>query len=1809
MSPGPGTQARIGQLSPAKRALLARLAAQHGSSSRDIARRAASSAPCSFEQRRIWLAGEIDPTGGSIPNANFGLRLVGRLDRTALTRAITRVVERHEILRTVFDAQPGAGEPRQLIRPAGAVALHEVDLQRGTTAEREQAARAVAQRLASERFPLDTGPLYRFTLLRLADDDHVLLFVCHHIGFDGWSVGLAIAELADGYRTAAPPAPLPIQYADYAAWSRDQLSPAALADRLRYWREQLADSTPVRDLPIARTRPPEKGGCSELVRLRLPMPLVDRLGHGSTPFTALLTAFAALLSRYTGRADLAIGSVLGSRPRVELESLIGCFVNMAAIRADLRGDPSFVEATARLQRAVTGALTHDLPFDTLVASLGDTALGKAVPRVGAIQLSSARVQLQDSDAGDWPGLAVSVWDTDVDDTLYDLALLVAPRPADVDVVFKYRTEAYDRAAITQMAGHFEALVRHAAAEPGTRLSTLELMPTGERRQLLDEWNRTEHPFPDQATLTSLIGAQAARTPDRVALACDGRTLSYAELDAGANRVAHRLRAAGVGPETVVAIAAERSLELMIGLVGILKASAAYLPLDPEYPRERLAFMLADAAPKMVLTQDRLRADLPVGDIPVLSLDDVLDWSGPRDAPPDLATPDNAAYVIYTSGSTGRPKGVVNTHRGIVNRLDWMQRAYPIDGSDTVLQKTPASFDVSVWEFFWPLMTGARLVLAPPGTHRDPAYLRDLVVAEKVTTLHFVPSMLAAFLAQDDVTSCRSLRRIICSGEELPVDLATGCLAALPAAELHNLYGPTEAAIDVTAWHCTADVLAGRSRVPIGAPIHNVKLRVLDAHLRLVPAGIPGQLFIVGTGLARGYLNRPGLTAERFLPDPYGPPGSRMYATGDVARWLPDGTVDFLGRIDNQVKVRGMRIELGEIEATLRESLDVREAAVAVREDVSGDKRLVGYLVTDAPMDSAAVRATLADRLPSHMVPSAFVTLDRLPLQPNGKLDRKALPAPSQDRVAGTPGAAPRTPAEESLAAVWREVLGVADLGIDDDFFDLGGHSLLAIHIVARARSTPYPVSVLDIYQHRTIRRLAESVDGGETDRDLLVRLTGPGDTLSLVCVPYGGGSATVYQPLADALPEGCALWAVALPGHDIGRANDPILPFEEAARRCTEQILDRVHGPLVLYGHCVGSSLTIEIARRLEAAGRAIDAVYVGGSFPFARPKRGLLGAFARMRESERLTNDTTSANWLRGIGADLGGLDDTEIASIVRTMRADARSAEDYFTRLLNERAEPLRAPVISVVGERDNLTEYYEERYREWQVITETTALVVLDEGGHYFLRYRTDELAEIVTTTHGMLDADPRAWGRRGDETWWRHEVSTRSSSGDDGPRPGLNRFLAVAGAQLVSMTGSAITQFALPIWAYLKSGSLVEFSLFAIVALVPGLVVGPVLGALIDRSDRRRAMIASDVAALVIVGVVFSLLAADRLGLPALYALLCALSVAAAAQRLTWISAAPQLVPKELLGHASGVVQMTTAMARLMVPLFAVGLLAWMDIEGVLALDIVSFLVSIAVVAAVRFPRRLAWRRRESVSAEIAGGFRVLWHSRGLRAMVLFYFFLNMFLFSAFIMISPLVLTMGSLGDAGRIATVAAAGGLCGGLAMTLWGGPRRRRMLGLLLTAGGVGVFSAVIGLRPSLLLVGVGVFGMYAALVLNDGIWLTVVHTKVPQRFHARALAINMLISLSTQPVGLALQAWLADAVLEPLLTPDGPLAGTVGQVIGVGPGRGIALLYVVCGLAMVLCAAIALRHPALARFDRDTPDAEPDDLVGLRALGDRSRT
>ncbi|HEV2962449.1 MAG TPA: amino acid adenylation domain-containing protein [Candidatus Angelobacter sp.] len=1046
----------------------------------------------SYGQERLWFIHELDPENVAY-NVPAAVRVQGPLELEPLERALREIVRRHESLRTRFVSVNG--EPQQIIDSSLHVELPVMELGHLLGPEREQEAERLALEEVRRPFDLTRGPLLRVKLLRLDREDHVLVLSLHHIVSDAWSVGVLVREVSAVYNhfstgEALQLPELEIQYADYSAWQRELLMGPVLETQLEYWKRKLAAIEP---LMLPTDKPPLPMGPQDgaVIRFTIPVELTETLTglarkQSATLYMILLAAFQALLCRYTRQYDIAVGSPVAGRSRTEAEPLIGNFINMLVLRTDLSGELDSSGLLQRVKETTLEAYAHqDVPFEKLVEAL---APQRDLTKSPLFQVVFNLLNMP------WTGLQLGAakmlpFNLHSGAAQFEISLIIAETTSGLEGLVEYNTALFEAASINRMTGHYCRLLTSIVSAPHAPIHSLDILSTDERRTLLQEFNATATAIPE-TTVARLFEGQVDRTPNAQAVWCGESGLSYRELNQRANQLAWRLRGLGVGPETRVGLFLKRSQEMVVGILGVLKAGAAYVPLDPDYPPERLSHMLESAQVAVLLTQEFLREQVRDFPVPVLELDGAGERERLAEQPAenlDIAIfPDHLAYIIYTSGSTGKPKGAMNSHGGLANRLLWMQEEYRLKPTDVVLQKTPFSFDVSVWEFLWPLMEGAKLVVARPAGHLDPDYLAALIQEQHVTTLHFVPSMLAVFLNEERVKQCKSLRQVVCSGEALPADLARRCLASMPWVKLHNLYGPTEAAIDVTYWECQAE--DPRPSVPIGKPIANIRLYVVDEAMEPVAVGVPGELCLGGVGLARGYWSRGDLTAERFVPDALsGKSGERLYRTGDLVRWLADANVEYLGRLDHQVKIRGFRIELGEIEAALQEHDRVQQAVVIAREDKAGDKRLVAYVVS--AMDSETngsgeskqewmteLREYLFGKLPEYMVPGAYVRLEKLPLNHNGKIDRKSLPEPDAD-AHGQKYVPPGNATEEALCRIWEEILHRERVGTQDNFFALGGHSLLAVQIATRVgESFKVNIPLRRMFESLTVAQLARAVD-------------------------------------------------------------------------------------------------------------------------------------------------------------------------------------------------------------------------------------------------------------------------------------------------------------------------------------------------------------------------------------------------------------------------------------------------------------------------------------------------------------------------------------------------------------------------------------------------------------------------------------------------------------------------------------------------------------------------------------------------------------
>lgn len=1044
-------------------------------------------APLSFTQQQFWLLDQAEPD--SCYNICTALRIEGPLEVQRLRQALELIVARHEILRTNIEMKDGVAV--QVIAQSMRLPFDVSDLRQLSVSEREAEIQRLVKTESELPFDLSAGPLLRIKLLATSADESVLLVTVHHFVCDGWSVGVLLRELATLYQDsgAGRSASLPqlrIQYADYALWQRQRLSGQWFEQQLEYWRKQMAGAAPILDLPTDYSRPEQRSVTGAQDSIRLPVNLTEAIGklsrqEGVTLFMTLLAAFQTLLFRYTGQEDIVVGSPVAGRSMLETEDLIGSFVNTLALRADFTGKPTFREFLGRVRAATLGALSHqDVPFEKLVEELNPERKRNRTP------LFQTMFALRNTPASDTAIEGLTITPLRIPDAKarFDLTLEAEEEPEGLHLCFEYDSELFRPETITRMLGHFQNLLQAVVADPAQRVSDLALLTDGERNQILNEWNQNRIAIPDDVCIHTLFEAQVERTPEATAVEFQGESLNYRQLNQRANQLAHALRNRGVGPDTLVGICVHRSLEMMVGMLGVLKAGGAYVPIDPAYPADRLAFMIEDAGLSLILTQERLASDIPTGSAASLCLD--KDWATiakeSDENPAPNVVPANLAYVIYTSGSTGNPKGVMIEHRSLVNFTVTAAAAYKIGPADRVLQFASLSFDISVEEIYPALTCGATVVLR---TDEMISSARDFMhyCKEWRTTILDLPTAywheLTEALNTVDLKLPEAVRLVIIGGEKAAFDRVRAWHEQVGnGVRLVNTYGPTETTVAVTICDLRADDQELKlNTVPIGRPFANATAYLLDESLRPVPIGAPGELYIGGPGVARGYVNRPDLTAEKFILDPFGNDrGARLYKTGDLVRYRPDGNIEFLGRVDNQIKIRGFRVELEEIELALRSQSGVSDCVVVLHEESDGDKRLFAYVVAAAGCELAIseLRHYLRTKLPSYMVPAWFEIIDALPLLPSGKINRRALPAPRFWRTeADESFIAPRTPIERLLAVEWCDVLKLERIGIHDNFFELGGHSLLAAKVVSRVRgSLEIQFGMVDLFQAPTIAGLA-----------------------------------------------------------------------------------------------------------------------------------------------------------------------------------------------------------------------------------------------------------------------------------------------------------------------------------------------------------------------------------------------------------------------------------------------------------------------------------------------------------------------------------------------------------------------------------------------------------------------------------------------------------------------------------------------------------------------------------------------------------------
>jgi len=1302
------------------------------------------SLPLSFAQERMWFLHQLAPESSAY-NIPASIRLFGPLNKAALAYSLNELVRRHESLRTTF--HPDDGRPVQVIHPFEPLTITGIDLRKRSKEAREGEALALATSEARRPFDLTSGPLIRAMAIQVGDEEHVVVLTTHHIIADQWSYGIIGRELVrcynafcDGQPVRVEP-PLEVQYLDFACWQRDWLRGPVLEEQLSYWKAQLA-GVPVLALPTDRPRHAVHSFRGTHISQNLPRSLINGLKQlsvreGVTLYMVFLTGFVALLNRLTGQADIAVGTPIANRNRLATEGLVGTFVNTLVLRTDASGDPTFCELLRRVRDVALGAYAHqDLPFEKLVEELRPDRGHGGSPLVQVlfnfVNTPFGRV--------DFKHLSWAPVEIDRGAAQFDLSLSIDPS-ATRRVFLEFDTDLFDAASMERWLAHYRTLLEVAVEQPETAISRLRLLSEGEQRQIVVEWNRIQVDVPADRCLPQLFEDQVARTPTAIAAQCQGAALTYDELNLHANQLARQLRSVGVGPDVVVAVLMDRSLDLPACLLGIMKAGGAYLPLDTTLPAKRLSFMLENSQASLLLTDRPLAETITDRRVRVLNLDAERRSIArqPRGNPAPLAGPRDLAYVIYTSGSTGQPKGVEVEHGAFVNCLDSMRRKPGLTARDVLLAVTTLSFDIAGLELFLPLLVGATTIVATRDEASDGAWLKEQLEATRVTVMQATPATWRMVLEAGWTGNPRL--KILCGGEALSRELAADLCAR--AGSVWNMYGPTE----TTIWSTVHEVDPAENPISIGRPVANTQVYILDSRLQPVPIGIPGELYIGGRGLARGYRSAPDITAARFIASPFAGGQERLYRTGDQARWLPDGRIECLGRIDHQVKIRGFRIELGEIESALNDCAEVKQCVVTVREDSPGEKRLVAYVVMyeGHVLQPRQIRTRLREQLPEYMVPAAMVQRDSLPLTANGKVDRLALPPPGDEAPDdATADVTPRTRLELQLAAIWEQVLGVSPIGVRDNFFDLGGHSLLAVQIFGAIEQTlgkRLPMALL--LQAPTIELLADvlSREGCSIRWDSLVSIQSRGAKPPFFLVPGVGANVLVFSRLAKQMGQSQPVYGLQPRGLDGERL--PFVRVEEMAAHYVEEIRTvRPRGPYLIGGTCTGGVVAYEMAQQLTALGEQVVLAIIESWHPqsqqayrnapplFLWPMVYLARKTIRScRESWRLSVGEWPAYWRGKVGL---------LTDLVEQKSLHLGGGE-YYTELVTSatfhavsryRPKPYPGCLLNVVASTRPLPASTPDTRLTWGELAlggSRTVFIPAEDSGQLFLPAHVQELAQ--------------------------------------------------------------------------------------------------------------------------------------------------------------------------------------------------------------------------------------------------------------------------------------------------------------------------------------------------------------------------------------------------------------------------------------------------------------------------------------------------
>lgn len=1757
--------------------------------------------PASFSQRRIWFIQQMQPESIEY-NVPIAYIIKGIFCLKYCRQAFKEIIKRHEILRTTFKNEQG--EPVQIVHEEGKIDFRWIDLTR--MREGEEKALLVdreIKKVVNSYFDLEEGPLIKMIVVKEREEKHVLAIVAHHTIIDSWSLDILKNEFEilyhnfedDKKRKELPK--LDIQYGDYAVWQQSILNTSRIENQLEYWTEKVKNTLEKIELPLDFERPPIRTGKGAAYSFDLSIELTQQIKETAkeykcTVFMVLLAAFQVLLYRYTYKRYITIGTTVSSRPTVETEQLIGFFINNLIFNTYIGDVPRFNDYLQRVkEETLENYRNQEVPFEKIVEHLH---LKRDLSCTSVFQVMFNYLNAS-GETKKIVGLDSEMYPLGGSKATTDLNLFGWEEEGYIHFNFEYSIDLFKETTIERLSNHYKRLLVEILKEPTKKIDMINFLEKEEEEKYAP--SKHELIVVDRGlTMHQLFEKQVEKTPHFVAAYCGQHQVTYVGLNQKANQLAHYLLKKGMKKGDRIGLYMDRSINGLIAMLGVLKMGGVYVPLDLTYSTERINQILVDGKVKHILTERYQIAKLSyLQDIEISFMDNLFRNNKLSTKNPEVTIDGEALmYILFTSGSTGQPKGVMVSHYNYISYINSFIERMAIDTPMSFAIVTTFAADLGSTNIYAPLLTGGcvHIVSYEKATNADK--LAEYFKEHPIDVMKMVPSHFEALQTAQYPEWIIPRKIIIFAGEILTGDTVSKVWKQQPACKIFNNYGPTETTVSVLAY----EVKHGDEKlkyIPLGKPLKNSYIYIWDNAKQMVPVGVEGELYIGGLGVTKGYLDRENLTRERFIESSYG----RLYRTGDKARYKESADIEFLGRLDRQVKIRGYRVELAAIERVILEYPNVKEAIVCEDRENEGESHIIAYLTLKDPYkvtEIKHIKKYIKEKLTDYMVPTAITILDTLPLTSNGKIDVKLLPKPVIQLENREAYKAPRNNLEKEITTLWEEVLGIKGIGIEDNFFDLGGESFKAIRLV---RKIGRDISIIDLFKYPTVKELCNRISGyTEQEQGRLLRLTPYVEKemrMNYICLPFAGGSAITFQPLANEMPKDCAVYSIKLPGHDFTRKDDTGGTIESIIKECIQEIKDKVKGPISVYAQCVSGALGVALTYALRQEKMEVRVLFEAANFPTPRLPGKISEWWERIFPEDKWMSNKVYRETLRSLGNADDLIDDEEQEFIISGIRHDARVAKSYFSSTYYDTdLRKLDVPICCIIGERDRSTEYYEERYHEWEKYSEHVSLEVIDKAGHFFPKYQAQELCGIllekgIRTSKNKEHLEKNSMQKPLKIVQGRKEVNIQQLS--------IKLFLMIMLGQVISLLGSNISSYAVGIWLYNKTGSIGDFSLIAVCALLPNILLAPIAGVVADRYDKRKIMIGGDLCAILGTCFVLIMYSLEKLEVWQLCIAIIISSIGSTFQSPAFLSAIPVLVPKYYLGQANGILQFAWASGSMLGPILGASALHLLSMKGVLLLDFITCFASVGILLMVRFPKRIFKTREEPFIRELIGGWHYIIKRHSLVVMVIFFVIANTLMSLITVVFTPLAIAISSPTQLGVVLAANAIGVVIGSIIMSIWGGTKKRAdgMIGfLIMTACSI----IIMGFRPSVLCVGIGLFTFGLSIAFVDTHWQIMIQSKVGLELQGRVFSINQMIVSIFRPIAMLLAAPLCENVFTPFIESTSKISSLVRTIIGNDSTRGMGLLLITTGGILLGWSLLGFNYKPLRKMEEYLPDAIPGAVI-----------